>query len=326
MRRISLISFCIALFLQLSAQYNEIGVQIGLSNYVGDLSEYKLKSDGYGSLIGVFGRRNFTKHLSGKVSFLKGEISGDDQFAKSLSIQERNLNFRSNVLELSVTGEYNLSPYNIRAKQTGVPYVFTGLAFTHFNPQAQMRGSWYDLQPLETEGVSYNRYIIAVPFGLGMKFNISYKVNFSLEFGARKTFTDYLDDVSSDYLDVYALRQTDPMVAALSYRTPEVTGSFSENPVGSARGNADNNDWYFFGGLVFSVNLTDKYGLDFDKKYDIFKDHLKKPQKEEREAAIKKEKETIAQSSKKKRTKKGLRLFKKKKYMTPYIKKKVSKH
>ena len=99
-----------------------------------------------------------------------------------------------------------------------------------------MRGSWYDLQPLKTEGNKYNRFILAVPFGLGVKFNISYKVNFGFEIGARKTFTDYLDDVSSQYIDVIEVRKSAPTVAALAYRTPEITGTFGRKSSGDSKG------------------------------------------------------------------------------------------
>lgn len=303
------------------AQYAEVGVQIGLSNYSGELSEQKLRGETFGSLIGAYGKYNFTKYLSARASLLRGEITGDDKFAKSLAIRERNLNFRTEIIELAMTGEVNFSPYNIRAKQTGVPYFFAGLALTYFNPQAQMRGSWYDLQPLRTEGKKYSRYILAIPFGLGMKFNISYKVNFGFEVGARKTFTDYLDDVSTNYPDVVELRKTSPTVAALTYRTPELTGSFNENPVGVERGNPNNNDWYFFGAITVSVNLTDKYGLDFDKKYEIFKDHLKKPKIEN---ANKNSVET-KQKKENKRTTKRKRLFKKKSFLEPVVKPKLNK-
>ena len=314
MKKIGLFAICVMTSLLAFGQYSEVGVQLGLSNYIGDLSEYKMKSEGYGPLIGVFGRYNFTRYLSLKAALSKGTISGNDKFAKSSSIRERNLNFRSDILELAVLGEYNLSPYNIRANQTGVPYVFTGFAITHFNPQAQMRGSWYDLQPIKTEGVKYSKYTISVPFGIGMKFNISYKVNFGFEFGARKTFTDYLDDVSSDYIDVIAMRSTHPTVAALAYRTPELTGSYGENPVGTERGNPNNKDWYVFGVATISVNLTDKYGLEFDKKYEIFKDHSKKPVK--RIDTLEKRNRIKSKEKKKKH-----RLFKKKSFMQPFTKK-----
>ncbi len=315
MRSTSLLFVIFLLSFSLQAQYNEVGMHLGLSNYIGDLSENKMNPESFKSLIGIHARRNFTKYFSAKVALTKAEITGNDAYAKLQENRDRNLNFRSDVLELAVIGEVNFSPYNIRANQTGVPYFFTGIAFTHFNPQAQMRGTWYDLQPLQTEGKNYSRNTLAIPFGLGMKFNISYKLNFGFEFGARKTFTDYLDDVSTQYLDVVELRQTDPMVAALAYRTPELTGSFNENPVGTDRGNPENKDWYFFGAITVSVNLTDKYGLDFDQKYEIFKEHLKKPEKVKEDKNLNKRKKDTRYKQKKKG------VFRKKKQLGPIVKK-----
>jgi len=266
--------------LQATAQYKEVGAFIGTSNYMGDLSEQRLSNEHYHGVMGVFGRYNANERFSVKASLLKGMISGSDASARSTEIRERNLSFRTHLTELAVTGEMNLSDYNIRAGKGSVPYLFMGLAVTHFNPQAEMRGVWYDLQPLHTEGLKYHRNTLAVPFGMGMRFNVSYKLNFGFELGARFTSTDYLDDVSTFYPDVFDMRSHAPLTAALSYRTPEVTGSFGENPAGAPRGNAANNDWYLFAGLTVSVNLTDKYGLDFDEKYDVFKEHLKKPDSE----------------------------------------------
>lgn len=266
--------------IQVFAQYKEVGAFVGIGNYMGDLSGQKLSNEHYHGVIGVFGRYNANKRFSVKASLLKGMISGSDESSRETAVRERNLSFRSHLTELALTGEMNLSEYNIRAGKGSVPYIFMGLAVTRFNPQAEMRGTWYDLQPLHTEGKKYNRNTLAVPFGLGMRFNISYKLNFGFEFGARFTSTDYLDDVSTVYPDVFSMRSKNPVSAALSYRSPEVTGSFGENPMGKPRGDAMNNDLYLFAGLNVSVNLTDKYGLDFDPKYDVFKEHLKKPEKE----------------------------------------------
>lgn len=286
----------------LCGQYLEIGTYLGTSTYIGDLSEQKLSGD-FGSTLGIFARYNMSKTFSVKGSFTRGVIKGSDEDAGKLDIQMRNLSFRSDVVELAATGELNLMPYNIRDKKTAVPYIFGGIALFHFNPQAQFKGEWLDLAPLHTEAQSYKKFQVAVPFGLGFKFNLSYKVNFGLEFGMRKTFTDYLDDVSGKYPDILEMRKTDPLAASLSYRTPELTGSFGENPVGTDRGNASNDDWYFFGGLTISVNMTDKYGLDFDEKYDVFKEHLVEA-KEAKKAAIEKEKLKSARYQKKKRKKK----------------------
>lgn len=304
-------------FLSLHAQYSEVGITFGASNYLGDLSDNRVSSEGFGGMIGAFGRMNATEYLSLKGSLLKGSISGDDRFSRIESNRNRNLHFRSDILELSLTGEVNLQPFNIRANQTGVPYFFTGMALTHFNPQAQMRGAWYDLQPHQTEGEKYRKNVVAIPFGIGMKFNLTYKLNFGFEFGARKLFTDYLDDVSTEYIDIVELRSTDPTRAALAYRTPELTGEFGENPMGVERGDSGNNDWYFFGGLTVSVNLTDKYGLDFDPQYEVFKEHLKKPKKEKKRKLAKRKKRAKYQQKKKRK------LLGKKRMLEPQVKKRT---
>ncbi|MCC6723573.1 MAG: outer membrane beta-barrel protein [Saprospiraceae bacterium] len=281
-KQVILLIYCL-LGLQAFAQYKEVGAFLGTSNYMGDLSGQRLSNQHYHGTMGVFARYNANKRFSIKASLLKGMISGNDANALKETDRMRNLSFRTNLTELAFTGEMNISEYNIRAGKGSVPYVFMGLAITHFNPQAEMHGTWYDLQPLHTEGKQYFRNTMAIPFGLGMRFNISYKLNIGLEFGARFTTTDYLDDVSSYYPDVASMRISNPLSAALSYRTPEVTGSFGENPMGKARGDANNNDIYVFAGVNVSVNLTDKYGLDFDEKYDVFKEHLKKPKTEKQQ-------------------------------------------
>jgi len=304
-----------------SAQYFEAGTTFGGANYIGDLTEQRFDGQNFGGMIGIFARYNATEYLSIKSNLTKGTISADDATARSEAARMRNLHFRSDIIELSVTSELNFQPFNIRAKQTGVPYFFSGLALTHFNPQAQMRGSWHDLQPLRTEGNKYRKNILAIPFGLGMKFNISYKLNFGFEMGARKIFTDYLDDVSTAYPDLMTLRSEDPTTAALAYRTPEITGEFGSDPSGLERGDSGNNDWYFFLGATVSINLTDKYGLDFDEKYEVFKEHLKKdkPKKEKVEKDGKRKKSKRKKSSMYHQKKR--KLFQKKKKLKAPVKK-----
>jgi hypothetical protein len=315
MKRISLLLLSMAAVSSLQAQYLEAGTMIGASNYAGELSEQRLSTAGFNTLLGIYGKYNADKYFSIKAALSKGMLSGDDANAKTLENRERNLSFRSDLLELAVTGEVNFSAYNIRDRKTGMPYFFTGLALVHFNPQAQMRGSWYDLQPLKTEGKHYSRTTIAVPFGLGLKFNLSYKVNFGLEMGARKTFSDYLDDVSTIYPDILELRKAQPMSALLSYRTPELTGEFGENPVGADRGDSSNDDWYFFAGITVSVNLADKYGIDFDKKYDLFK--------EEAKAKEQAKKVKPQPAPKKVKPKRKWRLFHKREMLQPQAKKRT---
>ena len=255
----------------LFAQYFEVGATVGGSNYLGELSDYQWRASGTHGAFGVFGRYNANRFFSVRSGFVRAVVSGTDEESRRTASLARNLNFRSDLLELSLVGELNLSPYNVRAYKTAVPYLFAGIAGFYFDPKAQMRGAWYDLPRARTEGVSYRQVALSVPFGLGLKFSLSEKVNLGMELGARKTFTDRLDDVSGDYPDIMAIRSADPLSAALSYRTPELTGTFGENPYGLPRGDASNSDWYLFGVLQISVNLTDKFGLDFDPRYEPFK-------------------------------------------------------
>lgn len=282
----------------LSAQYFEVGALLGTSGYKGDLSENKLATDEMHGALGVFGRYHFSKFFAAKANLTKYSISGDDANASQVTYRDRNLSFRSDVIEFGLTGELNLMGYNIRDKKAGVPYITTGISFFKFNPQAEKGGVWHDLEPLHTEGTGYKKVGVAIPFGLGFRFNISHRVNFGLEIGYRKTFTDYLDDVSGLYPNITEMRATSSIGSELSYRTPELTGEFGNDPVGTERGDADSKDDFFFAALTVSVNLTDKYGLDFDEKYDIFKEpeiktraerakEAKKVTKKKRKAQIK---------------------------------------
>ncbi len=299
----------------LQGQYYEVGTYMGTSTYVGDLSEQKFRGK-FHAMLGIFGRYNFSERIAMKAGFTKGTVAAEDGDSRFEDIRMRNLSFRSDIVEFAVTGELNLIPFHIRAKKASAPYLFAGISAFYFNPQAQWRGEWYNLHEMHTELQSYNRFQVAVPFGLGFKFNLSYKINFGLEFGARKTFTDYLDDVSTVYPDIIQLEKMNTLASMLSYRTPEYTGSFTENPVGQARGDASNKDWYYFLGGTITVNLTDKYGLDYDEKYEPFKEHLKIA-KEERKKEIEKRR------SKKKKKQRKKKKRKKKRYLEPAVKKRT---
>lgn len=275
------ILLAVSLLGNLNAQYFETGVLLGAANYFGDLQDNKIETAEYNPALGAFVRYNLSKRFSLEGHLLQTRISGTDENSTEIVDQRRNLSFRSDIYEVGFTGELNLVSFNIPAGQKASPYLFAGIAGFYFNPQAQYRGDWIDLQPIGTEGQGraeypglkkYGLINVAVPFGLGFKFAVSERVNIGLKFGVRMTFTDYLDDVSGVYPDIVNLRETDPLAAALSFREPEALENVASNPVGTPRGNPNNNDGYFLGGLTISFNLTDKYGLDFDEKYDVFKE------------------------------------------------------
>lgn len=267
----SLTALALAGSLCASGQYFEAGVSVGAANYAGDLSDGDFLPAEYRGAIGIFTRYNYNERIAARATVTLGSIQGADARSHNAPQVARNLDFESPLAEVAVMGEYNLLPYAPRNHDVAALYVTAGVAGFRFNPTTTFNGESVELQPLETEGVAYSRFNLAIPFGGGLKLNVTDRLNLGLEVIARHTFTDYLDDVSGDYADVDAQYATDPMTAALSFRSPQYTGEALDNPAGTARGNVDGNDFYLTAMLSVGFNLTTKHGLDFEERYAIFK-------------------------------------------------------
>jgi hypothetical protein len=274
---IILVIFSVFISTNLSSQYTEVGVFVGVSNYHGDLTPKNLEVSSYAPAFGAFGRYNFNGHLAAKVHFYKGVLQGSDFHAQvTKGERARNLSFRTDIYELGAQFEYNFLDFKVAIKDhITTPYIFAGVAGFYYNPQAEINGQWFDLRPLSTEGQGlegssaqpYQKFSIAIPMGLGVKFNINHVTNIGLEFGMRKTFTDYIDDVSTTYPDLNVLAsEVGDFAAALSYRAPEYNPDAPADPQGTSRGDATDKDWYFFGGVTFSVNIGKANGFKQNQK------------------------------------------------------------
>ena len=238
----------------------EIGGFSGISNYLGDLQQVRFESEESHFAVGVFLRYTSNEHFAWKFHLYKGEISGSDANYDGLVIRDRNLHFKSPIFELGGQIEYSPVHFGERETRLAAPYVFVGLNYFHFNPMAKYDGEWVELQPLGTEGQwldrrPYSLYQWSIPMGIGFGLRVGESGQLGFEVGFRKTFTDYLDDVSSQYPDLEALELQDPMAAALSFRTPEYYGQEQPNPEGKPRGNSDSYDYYLFAGITFSTYL-----------------------------------------------------------------------
>ena len=161
-------------------------------------------------------------------------------------------------------------PFLVNEPKLVSPYVFAGIALFQFNPEANYNSIWTELQPLGTEGQHlegstidpYKLTQISIPMGIGLEIRVSDYSSIGLELGIRKTFTDYLDDLSTVYPDIEQLTETNPLAGALSYRVPEYTGvNDFENPVGNKRGNPNKKDLYLFTGMTFSFNISELISL-----------------------------------------------------------------
>jgi hypothetical protein len=249
------------------------------------------------------GYRYFLTHefaVSGRLSF--GHLTGNDKHTQEPFRNNRNLSFRSQLLEFSANGEWFFFSYGragarfsnhvLNTGRTGATlrtYIFGGIGGFYFNPQGYFRrehyltlqhasvsnpdllpeNGWFNLRNIGTEGQGlpgypdnpqYSSFKVTFPVGLGMVIRINRNWNIGMEYGFRTTLTDYIDDVSTSYMDPSIFRSIfpdDPARAAL--------GEFFSNPTnygqGSAptmpglqRGNPENNDSYMF--LIFSLQFT----------------------------------------------------------------------
>lgn len=251
-RKATLTLSLLMLLWQLHAQRGpEVGGWLGVSNYFGDLNtRYDLGLPGPAG--GVLLRYNFNERLAWRLSGNYGMARGNDARSDNYYERTRNLMFRSSLLEVAGQLEFNFLPYIHGSYENFFsPYLAAGLQYTHFRPRALYEGTWYDLQPLGTEGQlpgdEYRLSTFGVSTAFGLKFDLSYRWSMNLEVGIRKLFTDYLDDVSTTYPDPLVLAsQRDPLAVILSDRS--TTDPKIGDP-GRQRGDSRSTDNYTFLGI-----------------------------------------------------------------------------
>ena len=172
----------------------EVKVGVGGTMFFGDLGgstggrkdgffDYDVQSMRANTSFGL--KFNFTNRISIRTDVCYAQVVGDDGFSGDPGRFQRNLSFKSDILELSLTPEfviYNLSKLGRKKTATSEIYGFAGIGMFQFNPQAELNGEWYDLQPLGTEGQGlkpgtslYNLQSWVIPFGIGYRKNIGRK-------------------------------------------------------------------------------------------------------------------------------------------------------
>jgi len=176
------------------------------------------------------------------------QMKGSDAEANDPSRKARGLSFLSNCFEISGIGAFNLFANGNRyyRRPTLNIYGFAGIGLLYFNPTAKYNGKSYSLEPYKTEGVSYSRVVPVIPMGLGVRLKTGPNTNIVFEGGYRKTFTDYLDDVSTKY----TAPSSDPIAAYFQnpnnqIYNPAATGDLNNYAAGDKRGNPGATDSYF---------------------------------------------------------------------------------
>ena len=234
----------------------------GISSYFGDLKDNSLNLWAKPSIqLGTQYRVNNNLYIRSELMWYR--ISGADNLNSIDSdIRERNLSFRSDNVELSAVGLWQLfNKYSRYNRPILNPYAIAGVALTTYNPKALYQGKWHELRPLQTEGVAYGNITFALPVGLGLTYHISNQWDISFEYGYRITFNDYLDDVSGAYLGYEAFPEGS-IAQQLSDRRPEL-GLEPQKAGFPKRGNSSVDDWY----LITGLKVTYTPGPAGRKKY-----------------------------------------------------------
>lgn len=211
----------------------------------------------------VAGIISYCRNVALRLNLASGSVRADDavvgnQPSPARGRFLRNLHFASRIIEASLLGE--VYPINLLAREgawlpAASPYLIAGGGWFYFEPTADIKGVREKLRPLRTEGQGFEEYPQRkeykniqpnLCFGAGIKSELSPAINLRIEVLVRKLFTDYLDDVSTDYIDPGLYSNYHPpskMLVAKELADRRRRGA------SGPRGNSRKNDAYFTLGI-----------------------------------------------------------------------------
>ena len=251
-----------------------VGISIGATNYKGDLDDdftLVFTKPGIGAhvIFLLFSR----VHI--RFTAFHGNITANDTKASFAGNYTRGLRFYSAIDEAGINVLYTFQNRSkgFSKRNLIAPYIFAGVAFYRFNPKRKVNGEVYDLQKTGTEGQylpgnypePYKLQQISIPFGMGFKLKFTESFEVGVESGFRKTFTDYLDDVSTVYPDKDQLLALQGPVAVYLSDSSLDPDQPNGKPNFSKRGNSKNKDWYVY----TNINLTYFFTTSLFKPYKL---------------------------------------------------------
>lgn len=273
----------------------EIGLGIGPLIFLGDLGG----NEGIGKAFikdvnlpltkvskGLYANLYPSEWFGFRVAINSGRLEGYDSIIQDKGGAERyrkdrNLQFQSSLLEAYVATE--IYPTVFFERYDGLqgklrPYGVVGFGMIKFNPKGRYinpstgSSAWVELKPLRLEGQGMEEYpdrkeyklmSMEIPMGMGAKYYIKENFYIGFEVLHRKTFTDYIDDVSTNYIDnnlfaKYLTPQQTAMANQLYYRENLVPGSSQTRPArNEQRGDPKDNDSFFSSIMRFGWRLND---------------------------------------------------------------------
>lgn len=271
----------------------DYGFSLGVSNYLGDIGgKEKTRRDFVADMklaktrwnLGGFARYKIHPKVSVKLALDYLRIEGDDKLSSNPARNARNLNFRNDMFDLGVTGQFFFYEDNdlgntYRYKNGFRAYVFAGVGGFYSNPKANKDGEWVKLRPLHTEGKTYSAIGLNIPAGVGFYFTIHKKHRIGYEINYRTTFTDYIDDISDTYPEDPSMsgdpslsRRIDELGSASDF---EDKGLYYSHTWGEKRGDVSHKDGYMTMSLSYSYVLRGKSSF-YRGRYGNFFNHRKR--------------------------------------------------
>lgn len=277
MKKIIFLFFILFLTSSIKAQWLwDYGVAVGATNYLGDIGgKEKTRRDFVADMklaktrwnFGGFVRYKWRPKISLRLAFDYIRIEGDDKLSSNPGRRFRNFNFKNDVFDLGLTGHFFFYENNdlgntYRYRNGFRAYLFGGVGGFYTNPKTKYLGEWVALQPLATEGTMYKRIGFNIPMGFGFYFTFDKKHRIGFEANYRKTFTDYIDDISGNYPS----KPSDAYTQGLILRTTELPqadidankGAFKSHDWGQKRGDKTHKDGYMTLNLSYSYVIRGK--------------------------------------------------------------------
>lgn len=262
-------------FAQVESYYQEgeFGIGVGAAHYFGDINNRSMV-DRPKPAVSVFFRKNFNNYIAIRVAASFAQVGYSDRYSNNIVQRQRNLSFNSNIWEGAIMGDFNFFRFIPGSKEHSfTPYMTFGLGFFNYDPYAYLGGQKYYLRKMGTEGQNlvdslrkgkkYGPVGLSFPFGMGVKYAINSQWNIGFEIAYRFTSTDYLDDVSTQYVgnNIFPQKfpngQADPayLLQDRSYEYLPATQQYGRT-AGRQRGFSKRKDHYVFAQFTLALNLS----------------------------------------------------------------------
>ena len=247
------------------SQSLRVSLGTGISNYSGDIQQKYVTTQGSKMMFSTGASIDLNNHLLVRADVSFTNLGADDKNNLNPALTARNLNFKTSLVDYSLVAEYSLLSLQ---KYKLTPYIFAGIGAFHFNPfTTDSAGGKIYLKPLSTEGQGLSEYPdrenykltqFNIPYGAGIKWAVSDDLHLGMEMSLRKIFTDYVDDVSTNYVDKdILLAKVGTNAVSFSYRGDELKNQNLPYPsVNSIRGNSSNNDAYYFARIRLELRMA----------------------------------------------------------------------